>query len=392
MPPKEIPPHIRDLHGEEAYTVLARVVELEKKGKNIVKLQIGQPDFLTPEPVVKAAVASLERGDHGYAPTLGIWELRQAIAKAESEKRGFEVSPECVAIMPGGKTGIFVAMSLVLQQGEEVIYPDPGFPSYRNVCDFLSAVPKPLPIVEDKNFSFDHEAFDSLVSPKTKLIVLNSPSNPTGGVISKDDLTYVAEAAKKNGSWVISDEIYEELVFDGERAPSIYDLPGMPERTLVLNSFSKTYAMTGWRLGYIIAPRELMPVIDVISTNMFACATTFTQYGALAAFSLTKDVERMRSEYAKRRDYLVAALNNVPGVSCTMPKGAFYAFPNIKSFGLTSEEIAERLLTEFDVAVLPGTAFGPQGEGYLRLSYATSMENLEEGIRRLTKGFASLKK
>lgn len=390
MSPKKLPAHIKDLHGEEAYAVLSRVSELERAGKNIIQLQIGQPDFLTPEPIVEAAIASLKRGDHGYAPTLGIWELREAIARAESEKRGAAVRPECVAVMPGGKTGIFVAMSAVLGSGEEVMYPDPGFPTYRNVCDYLRAVPKPLPIVESRNFSFDRDAFDSLVSPKTKLIVLNSPSNPTGGVIPAEDLAFIADAAKKNGAWVISDDIYEELVFDGKRIPSIFDLPDMPSRTLVLNSFSKTYAMTGWRLGYIVAPAELMPVLDVLSVNLFACTATFTQYGALAAFPLSKEIERMRAEYKKRRDYLVEALNTIPGVSCKLPEGAFYTFPNVKSFGMPSAQIAERLLAEFDVAVLPGTAFGAYGEGYLRLSYATSMENLKEGIHRLTKGFAAL--
>ena len=265
-----IPDVVRDLKGEAAYAVLARAEELEREGKNIVHMEIGQPDFKTPAPDVEAARLSLTRGDHGYAPTLGIRELREAIATRESKKRGIEVNWRNVAIMPGGKTAIFIAMAATLEAGDEVLYPDPGFPTYRNVSDYLRCVPKALPIVESRDFSFDREAFTRLVSPKTRMIILNSPSNPTGGVIPKDDLHFVAASAIKNNSWILSDEIYDELSFDEDRVASIWDIPEVREQTIVLNSFSKTFAMAGWRLGYMIVPDSLISIVDALSVNLFA--------------------------------------------------------------------------------------------------------------------------
>lgn len=386
-----IPDFVRDLKGEAAYAVLARAEELERKGKKIVHMEIGQPDFKTPAPIVKAALESLKRGDHGYAPTLGIRELREAIAKRESKKRGVDVSWQRVAVMPSGKTAIFIAMAATLEAGDEVVYPDPGFPTYGNVSHYLRCDGKPLPIVESRDFSFDREAFTHLISPKTRMIILNSPSNPTGGIIPTEDLGFVAEHAKKNGAWILSDEIYDELSFDEERVASIWDIAEVREQTIVLNSFSKTFAMAGWRLGYMIVPEPMIPIIDALSVNIFACAATFTQHAGILASSLYDEVAHMRSQYLERREYLIEALNKIEGVSCRMPKGAFYAFPNVSSFGKSSEKIAEKLLVDFGVAVLPGTAFGAFGEGYLRLSYATSMENIREGVRRIAEGLASLR-
>src|SRR3989338_4397378 len=386
-----IPDYVQELKGEAAFAVLARVEELERKGRNIVHMEIGQPDFKTPSPIVDAALESLRRGDHGYAPTLGIRELREAIAKRESRKRGAEVSWQNVAIMPGGKMAIFVAMSATLEAGDEVIYPDPGFPTYGNVTNYLQCIPKMLPLVESRNFSFDREVFVQLISPKTRMIILNSPNNPTGGVIPADDLRFVAEYARKNGIWIISDEIYDELSFGEERAPSIWDLPDVRQQSIVLNSFSKTFAMAGWRLGYAIVPDQLISAISMLSVNLFGCTATFTQHAGIVAASLSNEVIYMRSQYLERRNYLVDALNKIKGVSCCMPEGAFYAFPNVSSFGRKSSEIAEKLLVDFGVAVLPGTAFGEHGEGYLRLSYATSMENIREAVKRISKGLDSLR-
>ena len=386
-----IPDYVNDLRGEAAYAVLARAGELERAGKHIVHMEIGQPDFKTPQPIVDAAIASLSRGDHGYAATLGVPKLREAIAQRESKKRGNTVDPRRIAVMPGGKTAIFVAMAAVLEKGDEVMYPDPGFPAYRNVSDYLQCVPCALPIVEERDFSFDRDTFSRLISPKTRMIVLNSPSNPTGGIIAPDDLQFIAHAVQKSDSWIISDEIYDELSFTDERVASIGDIEGMQERTFVLNSFSKTFAMAGWRLGYIIVPERLVPIVDALSVNLFACTATFVQHAGIAALELYDEVAHMRGEYKKRRDFLVDALNGIEGVTCRMPQGAFYVFPNISSFKRPSAEIARTLLEEYGVAVLPGTAFGEYGEGYLRLSYATSVENIREALVRIAAGLASIR-
>lgn len=386
-----IPDFVRDLKGEAAFAVLSRVEELERGGRNIVHMEIGQPDFKTSAPIVEGALASLRRGDHGYAPTLGIRALREAIAKRESKKRGTDVDWQNVVITPGGKMSIFTAMAATLESGDEVIYPDPGFPTYRNVSDYLQCAPRMLPLVESRNFSFDREVFARLISPKTRMIILNSPSNPTGGIIPGEDLRFIAEYAKKKGIWIVSDEIYDELSFAEDRVPSIWDIPELQEQTVVLNSFSKTFAMAGWRLGYMIVPNPLISAIGVLAVNLFGCTATFTQHAGVIAASLYDEVLHMRSQYLERRNYLVDALNRINGVSCRMPEGAFYVFPNVSSFGKSSKEIAEKLLVDFGVAVLPGTAFGEHGEGYLRLSYATSMDNIREAVKRISKGLNSLR-
>jgi len=378
------------MNGEAAFVMLARAKELEREGKSIIHLEIGQPDFPTPPGVVEAGIASLQRGETGYAPTLGLPALRLGLAEKEGKKRGSIITPESIAVVPGAKTALFVAMASVLDEGDEVIYPDPAFPAYRNISNYLGASALPLPLIESKGFSFDRDVFARLVSDKTKLVVLNSPSNPTGGVIPKEDLAFIAELAVKHDFWILSDEIYDELSFENEVVPSIYDFPGMAERTLMVNGFSKTYAMPGWRLGYLIVPETLRGVVENLCVNLFSCTATFTQYAALAALEEKESIESMREEYRARRDYLVEALNTIPGISCQTPSGAFYVFPNITGLGLTSAQMADHILIDGGVALLAGTGFGPYGEGYLRLSYATSMTLLIEAVERIRQSCARL--
>jgi aspartate aminotransferase len=377
------------LQGEGAYVVLAKAKELEKMGKSIVHLEIGQPDFPTPLPIVEAAIESLKRGETYYAPTLGLRELREVIADRESRVHGVPVVANQIVVCPGAKTGLFLTMSAVLNPGDEVIIPNPGFPAYENISHFLGAIPVSLPLVEEKNFSFDRDTFLGLLTDKTKLVILNSPSNPTGGLIPLEDLQFVAELARERGFFVLSDEIYDELSFKNEKVPSIYNLPGMADRVLIVNGFSKTYAMPGWRLGYIVAPEAMIPAIENLAVNTFSCTSTFSQRAAIVAIRDVTDIEVMQKEYLRRRDYLITALNDIPGVSCTVPEGAFYAFPNVSSFGKPSAEIGDHLLRA-GVALLAGTYFGKHGEGYLRLSYATSMDILEEGIARMRSGLSTL--
>ncbi len=387
--PKNIAKLVQEMKGEGAYEVLAKSKLLEREGKNIVHVEIGQPDFATPQKIVEAAIQSLRNGETGYAPTLGMPELRTAIAEYDSKNRNVKVDTEQVVVTPGAKMALVLAMFAVLEKGDEMIFPDPAFPAYENICRYLGAVPVSLPLLEEKDFSFDRKVFESLITPKTKLIVLSSPSNPTGGVIPEDDLKFVAELAQKNDIFVLSDEIYNELSFEGQ-TPSIYNFEGMKDRTFVVNGFSKTFAMTGWRLGYLIAPSKFLPAIENLAVNLFSCTTTFVQRAGIVALKEVTDTVNMREEYKKRRDYLVEALNNIPGVTCKKPGGAFYVFPNISSFGKTSFEIGELLLKN-GVAALAGTYFGKYGEGYLRMSYATSMEQLQEAIKRMTKAFETLK-
>lgn len=377
------------LKGEAAYQVLARARALERQGRSIVHLEIGQPDFKTPKAIVDAAIASLTRGDTGYAPTLGLPELREAIAGRETKRQTAAVAADQVVVVPGAKTAIFLAMAVVLEPGDEVIHPDPAFPAYENIADYLGAVRRPLPLLEEKDFSFDRAKFESLITPKTKLVILNSPSNPTGGVIPADDLEFVAQLAVKHNFYICTDEIYDELSYE-EQPGSVYALAGCADRTFIVNGFSKTYAMPGWRLGYLVAPHALMGAIENLAVNVFSCTTTFSQYAAITALSDEHDIGAMRVEYKRRRDYLVSALNAIPGVTCRTPGGAFYVFPNITSFGRSSQEIADHLLDGSGVALLPGTAFGACGEGYLRLSYAAGQRELEEAVRRISKGLATL--
>jgi len=371
------------LKAEGAYEMLARAQALESQGREIIHLEIGQPDFDTVPSAALAGIRAIATGLTRYNPPLGIPTLRAAVATEISRTRGVEVGPQNVVIMPGGKPGIFFPMLALVEPGDEVIYPDPGFPTYESVTRFLGAVPRPVPLLEENDFSFDMVAFEQSLSDRTRLIILNSPSNPTGSIIPRQDLERIAEAARAHDAWVLSDEIYSRLVYDGEHE-SIISLPGMLERTVLLDGFSKTYAMTGWRLGYGVMPAEVAEAMGPLLTHSVGCTATFTQYAGLAALTGPQDaVDRMIAQFRLRRDAIVEGLNAISGITCQKPQGAFYAFPNVKSFGKTSAEMAAYLLDQAGVAVLPGTAFGRYGEGYLRLSYANSLENIERALVRI---------
>jgi len=369
-----------------AYSVMAKAQDLERRGKKIIHLEIGQPDFETPDNIKIAAVESINMGRTKYSPSLGIPELRRAIADYITKTRRYFVDWKNIAVTPSGKTAIALAMASIIERGDEVIYPDPGFPAYESFITFFGAVPKPLPIIENKNFSFDLEKLKELISSKTKLIIINSPSNPTGGIISQSDLEEVAGLAEKYNCFVLADEIYSRIIYDNEDYPSFYSLPGIKERTFLLDGFSKSFAMTGWRLGYLACPSNLMSILDRLAVNIFGCTATFIQDAGIVA--LTGDqttVSKMVKEFEERRDVVVAGLNDIPGITCRKPQGSFYAFPNIKKTGIDAEELADRLLEEAGVAVLPGTAFGKFGDGYLRVSYANSLDNIKDGLNQIKK-------
>lgn len=371
------------LKAEGAYEMLARAQALESRGREIIHLEIGQPDFDTTPSATLAGIRAITTGLTRYNPPQGIPALRAAVAEEISRTRGVEVGPQNVTIMPGGKPVIFFPMLALVEPGDEVIYPDPGFPTYESVSRFLGAVPRPVSLLEENDFSFDMAAFDRALSDRTRLIILNSPSNPTGSIIPRRDLERIAEAARTHDAWVLSDEIYSRLVYDSEHV-SIISLPGMLERTVLLDGFSKTYSMTGWRLGYGVMPDEAAEAVGRLLTNSVGCTATFTQHAGLAALTGPQDaVDSMVAQFRLRRDAIVEGLNAIPGITCQKPHGAFYAFPNVKSFGKTSAELATYLLDEARVAVLPGTAFGRYGEGYLRLSYANSLENIKRALVRI---------
>ncbi len=380
-----IHPRNKKLETESAFKVLARAQELEAEGKSIVHLMIGQPDFPTPKHICDAAIAAIGEGKTGYGPTPGLPALRQAIARDAGERRGIEFDPRQVIVTTGAKPIMLYTIQSLVGEGDEVIYPDPGFPMYRSLIGHSGATGVPLPIREERQFSFDRDEFVARVSDRTRLIILNYPHNPTGGTLDREDLSAVARVACEKDIVVLADEIYINFLYDGDFV-SISTLPGMAERTIILDGFSKSYAMTGWRLGYGIVPMELAELFELYSVNIISCATTFNQYGGLAAITGPQDdVGTMVAEFKRRRDFLVAGLNRLPGVSCVTPGGAFYAFPNVKETGMSAEDLSRELLEVAGVAVLPGSAFGDAAAGYLRLSYATSMDKLEEGLRRMDK-------
>jgi aspartate/methionine/tyrosine aminotransferase len=379
------------LQPEGAYQVLARAQALEAAGRHIIHLEIGQPDFDTFENIAEAGRRAIAEGKTRYTPPSGIPELRQAIAGAAGAQRGVRFLPEQVVVAAGTKPNMFGSTLALVRPGDEVLYPDPGFPTYKAMVQVAGGVPIPVPLEEENGFSFDLGAFDRLINERTRLIILNSPSNPTGGVTPRADLEYIAEAAHRYDCWVLSDEIYMRLVYDGHEAPSIVSIPGMAERTILIDGFSKTYAMTGWRLGYGIMPLDLARRMDLLLTHSVGCPAHFTQVAALEALRGPQDrVAEVLQEYQARRDLLVSGLNAIPGVTCQVPQGAFYCFPNVKSLGVRSSELADYLLEEAGIAVLPGTAFGGYGEGYLRLSYSTSRENLLAGLEALRAALSKL--
>ena len=372
------------LGPEGAFTVLAAAGELERQGRSIIHFEIGQPDFNTFSNISDAAIAAIKEGTTRYTPSLGTVALREEIARFVSRERGVDISYKNVAVAPGCKPALFASLAAVVDIGDEVIYPDPSFPAYKILIDFFGGRPVPIPLLESRKFSFDMKEFRKKVSKKTRAIIINSPGNPTGTIIPKRDLEEIARYARKYDIWIISDEIYSRIMYSVSKYESIYSLPGMADRTFIIDGFSKTYAMTGWRLGYLVMPQNLEQHMDYLLNNAVSCTAAFTQEAGVAALiGSQKGVVKMVKEFKKRRDFVVKTLNKISGVTCTMPDGAFYAFPNITSFGKSSREIADYLLQEAGVALLPGTAFGEYGEGYLRISYATSMENLKEGLGRM---------
>lgn len=378
-----IHPRNSQLETESAFKVLARAQQLEREGRDIVHLQIGQPDFPTPPHICEAAYNAMKEGKTGYGPTPGIPPLREAIAADSGRRRGITVDPSQVIVTPGAKPIMLYSIQTLVGEGDEVIYPDPGFPMYRSLIQHSGATGVPLPIRESKQFSFDPDDFHSRLSDKTRLIILNYPHNPTGGTLTRSDLELIADAARERDIAVLADEIYINFLYDGEFF-SIAALPGMADRTIILDGFSKSYSMTGWRLGYGIVPPALFDTFELYNVNIASCAPVPNQWGALAAITGPQDaMAEMVTEFKKRREFLVRGLNELPGVSCVAPRGAFYAFPNVSETGVPAHTLADEFLEQAGVAVLAGSAFGNEGGNYLRLSYATSMDALATALERM---------
>ena len=372
---------------KSSFAMAEKAKEFEKKsGIQVVHMEIGQPDFETPAHIKDAAVAALREGKTKYVAPLGIPELRQAIANYVSTTRGAAAAPEQVVVAPSGKTAMLMALGAVVNPGDEVIYPDPGFPSYRNIITFFGGIPRPLPLREENGFRFDIRDLERLLSPKTKMVILNFPSNPTGAVMEKESVAAVEKLLRTHDCFILSDEIYSRMVYDEAGCASMYGAQSLHDRLFLLDGFSKTYAMTGWRLGYLVAPRHLIPSLDTLAVNMYGCTAAFTQYAGVAALTgPQEEAEKMMREFKARRNAVVEGLNAIPGMACQMPGGAFYAFPNIKKFGITSEEFADRLLEKEGVSLLPGSIYGNEGEGYVRISYATSLPQIKEGLARIAR-------
>ena len=370
---------------ESAFEVLVRARALEAQGRSVIHLEIGEPDFPTPPHIVAAAKQALDDGWTHYGPTQGYPELRQAVASYVAATRNIRVGPEHVSIVPGGKPIIFFTMLALLEPGDEVIYPNPGFPIYESMIRTLGATPVPMPLVENRGFSFDLDMLRDKLTPRTKMLVLNSPQNPTGGLIPADEIREMAGLLQDRDLMVLSDEIYSRIYYD-DTPVSIASFPGMLEKTIILDGFSKTYAMTGWRVGYGVMPTWLVDAVTKLMVNSNSCTASFTQRAGIAALAGPQDaVTAMVQEFRRRRDAFCRGLNLIPGFHCTIPGGAFYAFANVKATGMGSKQMADLLLNEAGVACLNGAAFGEYGEGYLRFSYANSLENLNEAVSRIQK-------
>ncbi len=371
------------LGTETAFEVLARAKALERQGKEVIHLEIGEPDFQTPDNIKEAAIKALRDGKTGYCPAPGIPELREAIAVDAGKRRGVSLKPERVVVFPGAKPVMTNTILALVDEGDEVIYPNPGFPIYESMIRFIGAKPVPLPLREEKDFRFDPDEFRSLVTEKTKLIIINSPQNPTGGVLARQDLDAIAEVAIRNDIYVLSDEVYINIIYDGKHE-SILSIPGMIDRTILLDGLSKSYSMTGWRLGYGYFPEFLVQHVTRLNINTVSCTSHFSQWAAIEAITGPQDaVRKMVAEFQKRRDVIVEGLNKITGFRCRTPKGAFYAFPNISGTGKKSQELERELLDGAGVATLSGTSFGANGQGFLRLSYANSVENIRKALRKI---------
>src|SRR6201992_638832 len=375
-----------DRIGEEnAFAVLARATALSQQGRDIINLGIGQPDFRTPDPAAEAAIKAIRDGHHGYTPATGILPLREAVAADLHRRFKVKVSPDDIMIMPGGKPTMYMSILMFGEPGAEILYPDPGFPIYRSMIEYTGATPVPVPIREENGFAFSAEETLSLITPKTRLIIINSPANPTGGVTPKAEVDkFVAGLEKWPDAAVMSDEIYDQMLYDGEKHVCLLSYPSIRDRLILLNGWSKTYAMTGWRLGYAVWPGKLYDYARKLSVNLHSCVNASAQYAGLAALTGPQDeADKMVAEFDKRRKVVTAGLNKLPNVSCAVPKGAFYAFPNVKRTGWKAKELATALLNDTGVVTIGGPDFGILGEGYLRLSYANSTENILKALDRM---------
>ncbi len=379
------------LGTETAFEVLAKAKALEAQGRKVIHLEIGEPDFITPANIRDAAKRALDEGYTHYGPAPGLPEMRKAIAVYMTRKLGVQFKTEQVMVTPGAKPVMFFSILALINPGEEVIYPNPGFPIYESVISFIGAKPVPLPLREERGFRFDIADLKSLITKKTRMLVINSPQNPTGGILTRDDLMQIARLAVDHDLIVLSDEIYSRIIYDDFTHTSIIQFPGMQERTILLDGFSKTYAMTGWRLGFGLMPESLLPYVSQLQINSNSCTASFSQIAGIEALEGPQDrTLEMVEEFKRRRDVIVEGLNIIPGFKCLKPLGAFYVFPNIRGTGRSSRELAELLLNKADVACLSGTAFGEFGEGYLRFSYANSVENIQIALERIGRLVATL--
>ncbi len=383
---------IRRLESEGAFAVLAKAKKLEAEGRSIIHMQIGEPDFDTPKNICEAGVKAIHDGHTHYCPSGGIPEAREVIAAEINKTRKIDtVKPENIVVWPGCKPAIFSAMMAIVDEGDEIIVPNPGYPTYRSLTKFLGAKAVPVQLLEEHDFRFRVEDLKALITPKTKMMIINSPENPTGGVLTMEDLEAIYALAKKHDLWILADEIYSRLVYDAEFR-SVLSIPGAAERTVVVDGMSKTYAMTGWRLGYSVVPKKMAEYLFTFAINNFSSTATFAQYAMIEAITGPQDdVNMMLEEFRKRREVIVDGLNAIDGISCLKPEGAFYVFPNIKGTGLTSQQFVDKALDEAGVACLAGTSFGDFGEGYVRFSYANSIDNIKEALSRIKKVLAGQK-
>ncbi len=382
---------IQRLSGEGAFDVLAKCKMMEAEGRDIIHLEIGEPDFDTPENIREAAIKAIRAGDTHYCASGGIVEARQVAAEYMARTRNIDVGFEHVIVMPGVKPLIFTSMMSIVNPGDEVVVPNPGYPTYESVTNFVGATPVPMYLREEKDFRFLVDELKELVNPKTKMLVINSPQNPTGGVLTKDDLQTIYNLAEEYDFWILSDEIYSRIVYDSPFM-SIGSIPGALKRSILIDGMSKTYAMTGWRLGFAVVPEQLAKYLFTFAINNFSCTNTFSQAGIVEGLTGPQDqVERMMQQFRRRREVIVDGLNAIEGITCLKPQGAFYVFPDITGTNMKSQVLSDMLLNETGVACLPGTAFGSNGEGYLRFSYANSVENIEKALKLVEGALAKVK-
>lgn len=382
---------VMGLGTEKAFEVLSKCKELEAQGKDIIHLQIGEPDFDTPKNIIEAGVDALRSGYTHYTPNSGLFEVKDAIVDYAKKYKNLDTNRDEVVVVPGGKPIMFFTILALVEEGDEVIYPNPGYPIYESLIRFVGGIPIPMPLVEENDFRVDIEDLRKKITSKTKMVIINSPANPTGGILTEDDIRQIADLIRGKGIFVLADEIYSRIVYDGD-VVSIATMPGMKDYTIILDGFSKTYAMTGWRMGFGIMHEQIAKKVDRLIANSTSNTAAFTQMAGKEALEGPQtDVDNMVEEFRRRRDYIVERLNSIDGITCKKPQGAFYVFPNITATGLKSEELADYLLNEANVAVLDGASFGEYGEGHLRLSYATSMENIEEALNRIEEAIKSLK-